>query len=223
MNDANIFFVCSLEESADAHETAADVICALLEMLNPEDDPGDDMLCLEMNVLAAVLNLEPCYLAARELEDLDRSHNFCRVFTELAETFLSKIVVSSSPGSHFAMPVFNAVVACCSQNDYDIADVTFNLWYRLAEEVYEKSSESLIETFRYPICLDTILSCTLKTLFLSNKNAPSLFTKCLEFMPYSLKRQSVQASNKSANCLYQISSIASVHRGQKVLGFQTIR
>jgi len=127
-------FACSLDESADAHETAADVICALLEMLNPDEDPGDDMLCLEMNVLAAVLNLEPCYLAVRELEDLDRSHNFCRVFTELAETFLTKIVVSSNPGSHFAMPVFNAVVACCSQNDYEIADVTFNLWYLLSNK-----------------------------------------------------------------------------------------
>ncbi len=50
------------------------------------------MLQLEVNVFSAIIKLEPSYHLAVAHEDIEKSHNFCRVFTELAETFLLKIV-----------------------------------------------------------------------------------------------------------------------------------
>ena len=35
-----------------------------------------------------------------------------------------------------------------SYTDYEQADVTFNLWYRLSEELYEKDSETLTAFFK---------------------------------------------------------------------------
>ena len=95
-----------------------------------------------------VRNLSPhCKLNLFQ-DDIGRSHNLCRVFTELGETFLLKILNSSNPSNHFALPVLNAVLACCQQPDYEIADITFNLWYRLSEELYRRNHEALTLAFR---------------------------------------------------------------------------
>ena len=39
-------------------------------------------------------------------------------------------------------------MACCSHPDYEIADITFNLWYRLSEELYQRNVEHLTSAFR---------------------------------------------------------------------------
>ena len=40
------------------------------------------------------------------------------------------------------------MLACCQQPDYEIADITFNLWYRLSEELYRRNYDPLNLVFR---------------------------------------------------------------------------
>ena len=43
-------------------------------------------------------------------EDMDKCLNYCRVFTELAETFLLKIVSQPPHSPHFALPILDTVL-----------------------------------------------------------------------------------------------------------------
>lgn len=47
--------------------------------------------------------------------------NYCRVFTELAESFLEKIVSGSTPENpHFAIKIFDLVLTCVGHHDYEV-------------------------------------------------------------------------------------------------------
>ena len=77
--------------------------------------------------------LRDAYQVSVSNEDNDKCLNYCRVFTELAETMLTKIVdhtatTSTGDTPHFAMPIFDAVLMSCSHPDYDISFITFPMW-----------------------------------------------------------------------------------------------
>ena len=64
-------------------------------------------------------DLGPCYQAAVAEEDLEKSLILCRVFTELGETFLMKIVSSPLHAPHFSLPILDMVLMCCQHPDYE--------------------------------------------------------------------------------------------------------
>ena len=61
-----------------------------------------------------------------------------RIFTELGESFLLRMVSAPPSSPHFTIPILDTVLLCCSHPDYELPDVTFNLWYRLSEELYSR-------------------------------------------------------------------------------------
>jgi len=128
------------------HEAAADCLIALLVMLERADRAEAEQL--EESICAVVKRLEEPYHIAVADEDMDKCLNYCRVFTELAETFLIKIVSQSGPRPHFALPILDTVLICCGHPDYEMPDVTFNLWYRLSEEVYTRNDDNLVNMFK---------------------------------------------------------------------------
>lgn len=78
-----------------------------------------------------------------------RSINYCRIFTELAETFLETIVNGCVGGKqHYAIKILDLVLVCVGHHDYEVAQITFNLWYRLSEILYQKNSDDLNAVFR---------------------------------------------------------------------------
>ena len=48
--------------------------------------------------------------------------NYCRIFTELGESFLEKIVSSSfvNNENHFALKVLDLVLICVGHHDYEV-------------------------------------------------------------------------------------------------------
>lgn len=71
------------------------------------------------------------------------------MFTELAESFLEKIVLNSSSGQmYYAIKVLDLVLMCVGHHDYEVAEITFNLWYVLSEELYQKNTKELTEMFK---------------------------------------------------------------------------
>ena len=117
-------------ESPNVFEAAADCVIALLIRLE-DHDKTPYMSALELNIFTAVRKLEQPYHLCVAHEDLDKASNLCRVFTELAETFLVKMVTLDPRTPHFAISILECLLICCGHPDYEIPDITFNFWYRI--------------------------------------------------------------------------------------------
>jgi transportin-3 len=135
--------LANVQESPLIHEAAADCVIALLVRL---EDYGN--VNLEMNVFTVVRQLEEPYHLCVANEDLDKALNLCRVFTELAETFLIKMISFDGQTQHFAITILDNVLNCCGHPDYTIPEITFNFWYRLTEELYEINDDHLNTIFQ---------------------------------------------------------------------------
>lgn len=127
------------------HDAATDCVCTLLQCL--EDNNNQE--ALEMYLFNSVLNLEVPYHMSVANEDQEKSMNYCRIFTELGESFLEKIIVHGKDETpYYALKVLDLVLICVGHHDYEVAEITFNLWYLLSEDLYQKNSKSLTELFR---------------------------------------------------------------------------
>jgi len=102
-----------------------------------------------LGLFTSVKNLEESYHRAVASEDIAKAVNLCRVFTELAESFLLKMVsLPPHHQPHFALGSLDLVLTCCGHPDYEVPDITFNLWYRLGEELFTRNDDALIAVFR---------------------------------------------------------------------------
>ena len=138
--------VLSLQDQAtpcEVHEAATDCMLALLARLEREDCHE-----LEVSTVQTVQQLAPHYQAAVAEEDMEKCLNLCRVFTEMGESFLMKIVRAPPGQPHFSLPVLDMVLMCCQHPDYEMPEVTFNLWYRLSEELYTINDDNLVAVFK---------------------------------------------------------------------------
>lgn len=67
------------------------------------------------------------------------------MFTEFAEASVVRMVNYSVPDRPFpTVESLNLVLITSSNPDYDFADVSFNLWYRLSEELYHKNDDKVL-------------------------------------------------------------------------------
>lgn len=127
------------------HNASTDCICMLLKCL--EDNNNEQVL--ETYLFNNVINLEVAYHMSVANEDEEKSMNYCRIFTELAESFLCQIINGSNANSqHYAIKVINLVLICVGHHDYEVAEITFNLWYVLSEDLYQKNNKEMTELFR---------------------------------------------------------------------------
>ncbi|CAB3372965.1 Hypothetical predicted protein [Cloeon dipterum] len=134
----------SHEAPFNMHDSATDCICALLQHLEDNNNQQE----LEMQIVDAVVRLDSSYHMTVAEESTEKSINYCRIFTELSEAMLDKIISGSSTGKpHFAIGVLDLVLMCVGHHDYEVAEITFNLWYRLSEELYVKNKEDLNAVF----------------------------------------------------------------------------
>lgn len=140
-------FKLLLNQEADAkmHDAAADLLCTLFECL----ESVHDQPLLETQLFQNVVQLESAYHLSVAHEDIDRAMNFCRIFTVMAETFLEKMIKEDlEKQPHYAIKSFDLVLNCVGHYDYEVAEITFNLWYRLSEDLYQKNNDALTEHFR---------------------------------------------------------------------------
>lgn len=153
-NEAMIFAFQVMQDVNAApglHEAASDCVISLLESLERLDYSQPWTNNLEVGLFDLVKNLEGSYHVCVATEDNSKAISFCRVFTELAESLLFKIVHNSNAMTqtpYFATAIFDSVLMCCGHpTDYDIPDITFNLWYRLSEELYQRGDVALTVMF----------------------------------------------------------------------------
>ncbi|XP_064490151.1 transportin-3-like [Ornithodoros turicata] len=140
--------------SSTVHDTATDCICNALMLIGDTAKP---------NVLAQVLihgvySLVDAYHMSVAQEDQDRSVNYCRIFTELAESLLDDIV--RSPGQGLGdFRTLDLLLMCVGHYEYEVAEITFNFWYRMSEVVYKEDNDSLNACFERYIQLLIVALC----------------------------------------------------------------
>ncbi|KAF7379433.1 transportin-3 [Vespula maculifrons] len=139
------------------HEAAADCMCVILQALEEDSnssrdnnsEPSAQFQQLQMCLFSNVMDLEQPYHLSVVHEDMEKSINYCRVFTELAETFIDTIIEGSMDRkSHYAIKILDLVLMCLGHHDYEVAQITFHLWYRLSEVLYQKNDDELNLVFR---------------------------------------------------------------------------
>lgn len=128
------------------HDAAADCIGVLLQTLEDNNNQQN----LDAYLFNSVLDLEIPYHLSVANEDSEKCMNYCRLFTELAESFLDKIITQSNQRKqpHFALKILDLVLNCVGHHDYEVAEITFNLWYMLSEDLYQKNTVQITEMFR---------------------------------------------------------------------------
>ena len=129
------------------HEAAADSVCAALravELRGQEDLPDKSQLAL--GLFQGVLILPDAYHMSVAMEDTDKSLNYCRIFTELAESFIDMIVLSPNQGFG-DLRTLELLLTCAGHHQYEVIVITFNFWYQLSESLYRIDNKQLNEIF----------------------------------------------------------------------------
>lgn len=132
------------ETDVKLHEVASDLLCSFLQCLENEDTPA-----IEKQMFQNVCALEQAYRMSVAHEDIDKSMNFCRIFSTLSESFLYKMMETSIENQpHYAIKSLDLVLNCVSHYDYEVSEITFTFWYRLSEELYQKNNDQLSYFFQ---------------------------------------------------------------------------
>ncbi|KAL5279891.1 Trn-SR family protein [Megaselia abdita] len=141
----------SPDTTRELHDTAADCMCTLLttflleNIVHNQNPPQQGIT--EMDIFNGILALENAYHTSVAHEDTDKVSNYCRIFTVLGETYVEKMI-SSEMTPHYSIKALDLVLVCVGHFDYDIAEITFNLWYQLSDELYTKNSDQLNSFFK---------------------------------------------------------------------------
>ena len=129
---------------AELHDVATDCLCALLHCL----ETNNNMDGLETKIFSGVMSLEEAYNISVGQEDLDKSMNFCRLFTVLVESFMMKTISNSGTSPHYTIKAFDLVLNCVGHYDFEVAEITLNMWYKLSEELYSRNNDVLTGHFK---------------------------------------------------------------------------
>ncbi|XP_048376990.1 transportin-3-like isoform X1 [Stegostoma tigrinum] len=131
------------QTSSNLHEVASDCVCAALYAV----EGLQESLQLALQLQEGVTALEEAYHTAVACEDMDKALNYCRIFTELAETLLEMVI--RSPGQGLGdLKTLNLILNCVGHEQYEVAEITFNFWYRLAETLHRMKDPSVNQIFR---------------------------------------------------------------------------
>lgn len=110
-------------------DNAADMLIELVHYTHDYEVHGP----LIAEIVPQVLQLVPQFDAALQQEDEDRARALCRLFTEMAEQYLQLLIVQQPD---WAMQTAQAVLRGAFHPEPDIAEITFNFWYMLSEEIH---------------------------------------------------------------------------------------
>ena len=164
--------------SSTLHEAATECINAALyyaadeiqkrildneELLNPDEVDDEQVVQHNQNVVntimqgmdftladdlcKGVMSLLDAYHMSVATEDLDKSINFCQIFTEMGESFLEMIAYSPNQGLG-SFNTLELLLTCVGHHQYEVADISFNFWYRLSDLLYKENTDPLNDIFK---------------------------------------------------------------------------
>lgn len=126
-------------DSPSLFDTAVDVLVDLIH----ETQEIDDNLQVIETLVPRIVGLRARLDIEAANEDPDAMRGLCRVFVEAGETY--RTLVLQHPETF--LPIVQAIAACAAFPDLDIVRITFNFWYRLAQSLGKKASDSAFQPF----------------------------------------------------------------------------
>ncbi|XKL63826.1 hypothetical protein PGB90_006190 [Kerria lacca] len=127
------------------HDAATDLLCCVLRCLR--DSQANNIL--NVNVFSKIAAFENAYHSSVARESTEKSQNYCRIFSELGEAFLDKMIKETKPGNpHFSVQVLDLILVCVGHHDYEVSSITFNFWFLFAEMLYRRDDVSLCAEFK---------------------------------------------------------------------------
>uniref|UniRef100_A0A1I8AW69 Importin N-terminal domain-containing protein n=1 Tax=Steinernema glaseri TaxID=37863 RepID=A0A1I8AW69_9BILA len=84
-----------------------------------------------------VFGMVDAYKKAEAAEDYNKMQHYGRVFVEAGETFLESVVRCPGPCGLGDLRIFDLMLMLVESNDYNLLDMTFNVWYRLSEYLFQ--------------------------------------------------------------------------------------
>ncbi|XP_017075269.2 transportin-3 [Drosophila eugracilis] len=138
----------SPETSGKLHDNASECVCALLSCMNTiQDGANETESSVEAEIFAAVCMLETPYHLSVAHEDTDKTINYCRIFTSLCDAFLYDLLADANK-PHYCLKGLDLVLLCVGHFDYEVAEITFHLWYKLSEDLFQRNEDKLTIMFR---------------------------------------------------------------------------
>lgn len=137
------FALVNQSSSGMLHEAATNCICNAVILIEDVEHYQE----LSHSLCHGVYSLIDSYHLAVAQEDPDKATNFCRIFTELAESLLDTMLLSPNQGLG-NLNSLELLLNCVGHHDFEIAEITFNVWYRLSEGLYKENNENLNKVFQ---------------------------------------------------------------------------
>ncbi|VDO47181.1 unnamed protein product [Haemonchus placei] len=143
----NVFQILAAPNAPNfLHDAATE--CAVSALVRAEDHHSHENLARSLQ--AAVYQLHGAFNQAVAMEDMDKLQNFARIFVELAESLLEKIVNEGSddPNSMGSIYTLELLLLLAGHHDYSLIEMTFNIWYRISEGLFSFEDDQHIEKFK---------------------------------------------------------------------------
>ena len=78
----------------------------------------------------SVMTLGNAFATAEAAEDTDTCTGYCRVFSEMAESYVPLLVADCDINQG---TMLSLVLRCMAYTDHEVADITINFWYRYTD------------------------------------------------------------------------------------------
>ncbi|KAH8376949.1 hypothetical protein KR093_002325 [Drosophila rubida] len=130
------------ETTGKLHDNASECVCALLSCMGSRSG-NPDVESQVPRLFDAVCQLESAYHLSVAHEDTDKTINYCGIFTTLCDSFAFDILEQQH-----AMKGLDLVLLCVGHFDYEVAEITFHLWYKLSEDLFQRYDDKLTARFR---------------------------------------------------------------------------
>ncbi|XP_055889168.1 transportin-3-like [Biomphalaria glabrata] len=125
------------------HEAATDCVCSALYCSEDLERYHE----LAQRLFQGVMTLVPAYHEADKDEESDKCLNYCRIFTELSESLFHMLLATPNQGLG-TFQLLDLLLMCVNHHLYEVSEVTFNFWYRLSEELYQRNSQEITDLFK---------------------------------------------------------------------------
>ncbi|KAL7740044.1 hypothetical protein ACLKA6_016887 [Drosophila palustris] len=130
------------ETNGKLHDNATECVCALLSCMGSRSG-SVDMEPQVARIFEAVCQLESAYHLSVAHEDTDKTINYCGIFTTLCDAFSFDMLEQQQ-----ALKGLDLVLLCVGHFDYEVAEITFHLWYKLSEDLFQRYDDKLTARFR---------------------------------------------------------------------------
>ncbi|NP_001370995.1 Xpo1 domain-containing protein [Caenorhabditis elegans] len=165
------------------HETATN--CIVQALYRVED--------LEMHrklaevVHRGVISLVSAFEKAQQVEDFDRLQNIARIFVEMVESFYVQIVneANPDPAAIGSLACFELLLLVAKHHDWALIEMSFNVWYRITEELFKYDDDQYIGRFR-PYA-EKFIQCLYEHCKLDADDVDDLLDETSEFGEFRLK------------------------------------